>query len=462
MLNYEDYFNDLTKINAHLNFYINKPKVLKKYTNILSDDYLNKCHNLNKKYSNTKDLELKRTINFEKKNLSYKLYLYNLISSNENQILIFEDENNKLFPVKYKKEREADFHKYLKTLIMRLNEALEKEITIPVIIIKKIIIELKKLKKYKYVYDYLKNVYLPKARKTIGLCNLKKGKKIYKLLLKNLIDKTPEYVHKLGLSLVSKIKPLKNNEQNTYKSREALFKDCLEVSLYVYNNIIDKNFYYKPSKPFNIQKVKKEMEYIFPMAYYSPIEDTIYINLRFYNECTKQSLYPLLIHECFHQYHYLFMKYHKLKKYQIYGYNNLTFLEGFAHYMEIYCDKNCDNKNDPNNYDGIENHSDNYYSILRKIRLVADTGINYYGWSYKKTFNFMKKYLQNKTNDIINEIDRYICNPGQALCYVIGKLEIIKMRDKYLKENKTKTIKDFHERLLINGTCSLSTIKKLL
>ena len=76
--------------------------------------------------------------------------------------------------------------------------------------------------------------------------------------------------------------------------------------------------------------------------------------------------------------------------------------------------------------------------------------------------NFMKKYLSKKTKDIINEIDRYIFDPGQALCYVIGKLEIIKMRDKYLKENKTKTIKDFHEKLLINGTCSLSTIKKLL
>ena len=102
------------------------------------------------------------------------------------------------------------------------------------------------------------------------------------------------------------------------------------------------------------------------------------------------------------------------------------------------------------------------FSILRKIRLVADTGINYYNWNYKKTFNFMKKYFPNNTTDIINEIERYICDPGQALCYVIGKLEIIKMRDKYLRENKTKTIKDFHERLLINGTCSLSTIKKLL
>lgn len=462
MLNYEDYFNDLMKINAQFNFYINKPKVLKNYTDNLTDDYLNKHRKLNKKYSNTKDIELKRAIRFNKKFISSKLYLYQLISSNENQIIMFEDENKILFPPKYAKEREADFHKHLKTVIMRLNEALEKKIIYPMIIIKKVILQLKKLKKYKYLYDYLKDVYLPKARKTIGLCNLKNGKKIYRLLLNYSFDKKPEYVHKLGMSLVSKLRPLNENNEETYKSREALFKDCLEIALYVYNTIIDKNFYYKPAKPFKIQKVREDMENNFPMAYYSPIEDSVFINLRFYNECTKQSLYPLLIHECFHQYHYQFMKHYKLKKYQIHGYNNISFIEGFAHYMEIYCDENCDHKNDPNNYNGIENHSDNYYSILRKIRLVADTGINYYGWTYKKTFNFMKKYLPNKTKDIINEIERYICDPGQALCYVIGKLDIIKMRDKYLKKNKTKTIKDFHERLLINGTCSLSTIKKLL
>jgi uncharacterized protein (DUF885 family) len=448
MLNYEDYFNDLTKINAQLNFYINKPKVLKHYTNVLSDNYLNKQKDLIKKYSNTKDLELKHTINFNKKISSLKLYLYQLISSYENSIILFEHENKNMFPVKYRKERQNDFYEYLKTLIIRLNEALEKKISVPFIIIKKILLQLKNFKKYKFLYDYLKKVYLPKARKNIGLCNLKNGKNIYKLLLKKLIDKTPENVHKLGLSLISNMKPYKNDNKKTYKSREALFKDCLEVSLYVYDNIIDKYFYYKPLKPFKIQKVPEELEYNYPMAYYSSIEDSIFINLRYYNECTKKSLYPLLIHECFHQYHYQFMIYHKLKAYQIYGYNNLTFIEGFAHYMETYCDDKC--------------NDNNYYSMLRKIRLVADTGINYYGWTYKKTFNFMKKYLLNKTKDIINEIDRYICDPGQALCYVIGKLEIIKMRDKYLKKNKTKTIKDFHEKLLINGPCSLSIIKKLL
>jgi len=125
-------------------------------------------------------------------------------------------------------------------------------------------------------------------------------------------------------------------------------------------------------------------------------------------------------------------------------------IEGFAHYIEIYNDFiDCDD-------------CDNYFSILRKVRLVADTGINYYNWSYKKTYNFMLKYLPNNSNDIINEIDRYICMPSQALCYTIGKLEIIKMRDAFLKKNKDLTIKDFHHRLLINGTCSLSTIKKII
>lgn len=462
MLNYEEYFNDLMKINEQLRFYIYKSKVFKNYTNTLSDEYLKKLSNLNNKYSKTKDLELKRQIKNNKINLKNKLYLYYPLTSYENSIIVFENDNKKLFPKKYEKQREEDFKEYVKTIIMRFNEGLKQGITLPFIIAKKLLLMFKDNKKYKFLYDYLKNIYLPKCRKTIGLCNLKNGKKIYKIMLKEIVDKTPEYVHKLGLSLVSKIKLRKNNNKNNYKSREDLFKDCLEIALYVYDKIIDKNFYYKPDKPFKIQKVLKEYESTFPMAYYSSIEDSVFINLKYYNECNKKILYPLLIHECFHQYHYRFMRYHKLKPYQIYGYNNITMIEGFAHYMEIYCDENCDYKDGPNNYNGIENNNDNYYTILRKVRLVADTGINYYNWSYKKTFNFMKKYLPNKTQDIINEIDRYICDPGQALCYVIGKLDIIKMRDKYLKENKTKTIKDFHEKLLINGTCSLSIIKKLL
>lgn len=447
MLNYEDYFNDILKMNSQMLYVIKKPKVFKHYTNILSDDYLHKLNNLIIKYANTKDLELKREINLLKQSLALKSYLYLPITSYESEIIIFNNDNNTLYPKKYKDQRQKDFHIYVKTIIERLKEGLTKKISIPYIIVKKIIIELKELQDYNYLYKYLKNDYLSKAIKKIGLCNLPNGKKLYKLLVKENVDKTPEYVHKLGLSLVSKIKKPNNSSDEYYKTKEEFFKDCLKISLTIYDHFIDKYFYYKPDKPFIIKKVPSKLENSFPLAYYTHLEDAVFINLRYFKECTKQSLYPLLLHECFHQYHYSFMRYHKLKDYQIYGYENIAMVEGFAHYIEIY------NKNE---------EEDNYYSILRKIRLVADTGINYYNWSYKKTYNFMKQYLPNNTEDIINEIDRYICLPSQALCYTIGKLEIIKLRDAYLRKHKNKTIKDFHHNLLINGTCSLSTIKKII
>jgi uncharacterized protein (DUF885 family) len=109
--------------------------------------------------------------------------------------------------------------------------------------------------------------------------------------------------------------------------------------------------------------------------------------------------------------------------------------------METYCDSYDENNN---------------MSLLRKIRLVVDTGINYYGWTYKKAFDFMKHYMPNKTTDIKNEIDRYICLPAQAVSYMIGKLHIIKLRDEYLK--KGGNIKDFHHLLLIEGLASFKTI----
>jgi uncharacterized protein (DUF885 family) len=152
------------------------------------------------------------------------------------------------------------------------------------------------------------------------------------------------------------------------------------------------------------------------------------------------------MHECLHQYHHRLLKHYKCEKYKLYGYENDALVEGFAHYMEIYCDDYDENTND--------------YSILRKLRLVVDTGINYYGWSYEKAFNYMIKYLPNRRSEIINEINRYICEPSQALCYLIGKIEIIRMRDNFLKEKKG-TIKDFHHKLLINGMMSFISLHKI-
>ena len=453
MLNYRTYYKDLISLSEQAKVLNPSTDLIYHFTNTLSDDYFKQLKELTYKYKNNIDpnddynFELKNQIIFLKKFLALKIYLYLPITSHYNDISVFEYYNSNVYkPTNYKKQREEDFHIYIKTLIMRLNEGLKLNISIPYIICIKILEQIKDLKKYKYLYDYIKFTYLPKCTKKIGLYSQPNGNKIYNIMIYNNIHlkKSPETIHKLGLSLLPKPNP--NYVFEPFQSKELVFKECQKIVLYVYNNLIDDFFHYKPDIPFTLKKVPENLEDSLSLAYYDPVEDCVFINLKFYKEIDKNSLYQLITHECFHQYHYRFMNHYNLPIYKKYGYDNISLIEGFAHYMEDYLDKK---------------YNDTYYKTLRIIRLVVDTGINYYKWSYKKAFSFMLKYFPNRTTDIISEIDRYICNPSQSFCYVIGKLEIIKMRDKFLKSNKG-TIKDFHHQLLINGTCSFQTIKKKL
>jgi uncharacterized protein (DUF885 family) len=443
-LNFENYYKELIKI---IN---NTPKDTKTKKYYISDDisnlYLKKTYNLYLKYKNTDDIELKNYLDYIKNYFKYKIYLYQIICSYYNIIIIdYNDYKNE----KSKRKRKNlinDYNRIIKTIITRLKQAVKLKITISYMTC---IQFMEQIENYnKELYDYVKNDYIKKCRKTIGLCYLPNGKKIYKILLKNYLGglkKTPKEIHNLGISLLKNFKPSK---KTFFTSPEKLFKECNKKALYIYNNIIDKYFHYKPDKPFILKPLQKELEETSSMAHYTADDDIIYINLSKYKECSKQSLYSLIMHECFHQYHYRLLKHYKCEKYKLYGYENDALVEGFAHYMEIYC------------YNDDDNDDNNDYSILRKLRLVVDTGINYYGWSYEKAFNYMIKYLPNGRSEIINEIERYICEPSQALCYLMGKIEIIRMRDEFLKEKKG-TIKDFHHKLLINGMMSFISLHKI-
>ena len=57
------------------------------------------------------------------------------------------------------------------------------------------------------------------------------------------------------------------------------------------------------------------------------------------------------------------------------------------------------------------------YDMWRAVRLVVDTGIHYFGWSRQEAIDYFKDNAAKTEADIINEIDRYIGWPGQALAH---------------------------------------------
>jgi uncharacterized protein (DUF885 family) len=68
-----------------------------------------------------------------------------------------------------------------------------------------------------------------------------------------------------------------------------------------------------------------------------------------------------------------------------------------------------------------------------------------------------------KKLDIVNEIDRYISWPGQALAYKIGQLKILELRamaQSHLGE--AFDLRRFHDRLLSQGAIPLSLLEETI
>jgi prolyl oligopeptidase len=101
------------------------------------------------------------------------------------------------------------------------------------------------------------------------------------------------------------------------------------------------------------------------------------------------------------------------------------------------------------------------YEMWRAVRLVVDTGIHYKGWTRQQAIDFFKDNAAKTELDIINEVDRYIGNPGQALAYKIGQLKMQSLRG-----NAERTLGDkfdvraFHDELLGGGALPLDLLEQ--
>jgi len=93
---------------------------------------------------------------------------------------------------------------------------------------------------------------------------------------------------------------------------------------------------------------------------------------------------------------------------------------------------------------------------MRAARLVVDTGLHALGWSRQQAIDWMAAKVPMPEIEIIQETDRYIMAPGQALAYMFGRLEIERCR-----QNATERLGDrfdlraFHDMVLATGPIAL-------
>jgi len=98
--------------------------------------------------------------------------------------------------------------------------------------------------------------------------------------------------------------------------------------------------------------------------------------------------------------------------------------------------------------------------MWRAVRLVVDTGIHYFGWDRQKAIDYFLDNAAKTETDIVNEIDRYIGWPGQALAYKMGQMKMLELR----REAETALgeafdIRAFHDHLLGAGAIPLDVLE---
>ncbi|MGQ0849830.1 MAG: DUF885 domain-containing protein, partial [Actinomycetota bacterium] len=100
---------------------------------------------------------------------------------------------------------------------------------------------------------------------------------------------------------------------------------------------------------------------------------------------------------------------------------------------------------------------------MRACRLAVDTGLHALGWSRDQAIDFMFSNSPMTRVQVEGEIDRYIGSPGQALGYMMGRLEIDRIRaEAEAAHGPDFDIAGFHDTVLSSGSVPLSTLERVV
>ncbi|ANY09382.1 DUF885 domain-containing protein [Pseudonocardia sp. HH130630-07] len=99
------------------------------------------------------------------------------------------------------------------------------------------------------------------------------------------------------------------------------------------------------------------------------------------------------------------------------------------------------------------------FDAWRAARLVVDTGLHAFGWSRQRAIDYMVDHTALDRHAIVPEVDRYISMPGQALAYMTGRLEIVRLREHARDAlGAGFDLRGFHDTVLGSGSVPLSQL----
>jgi uncharacterized protein (DUF885 family) len=338
---------------------------------------------------------------------------------------------------------------------------------------------------YRELNEYFNETYLPDSRDTIGLSELPNGKEWYELRARQFTttQMSPDEIHRIGLDEVARIRGemqkiidsldfggsfqdflvfLRTDPQFYFDNPEDLYQAYLATSKRIDPELVNL-FGTLPRMPYGVKPIPDSIAPDTTTAYYSrPAADgsragTYWVNLYKPEVRPKYEIEVLSVHEAMPGHHLQLALQQELGDMpnfrRFMGFT--AFVEGWGLYSES-LGPDLGLYKDPYSQFGALT-----YEMWRAVRLVVDTGMHYKGWTRQQAIDFFKDNAAKTELDIVNEIDRYIGWPGQALAYKIGQLKIKQIRGRAETTlGDDFDVRAFHDELLGAGALPLDLLEQ--
>ena len=296
-------------------------------------------------------------------------------------------------------------------------------------------------------------------------------------------DATPDEIHQTGLREVARIRGemeqikaevgfegdlqaffthLRTDPRFFYGSAAELLDGYRELIRTV-DPELPKLFGTLPRTPYDVQAIPAHIAPDTTTAYYrEPSADftrpgTFFVNTYKPQSRPKWEMAALSLHEAVPGHHLQIARSIELvgvPAFRKYG-GYTAFIEGWALYSEQLGDE-------------LGVYDDPYarfgqltYEMWRAVRLVVDTGMHDKQWTRDEAIDYFLANAPKTRLDVVNEIDRYIAWPGQALAYKTGELKINELRDYAEAElGDDFDVRAFHDFVLGAGAVPLDVLEE--
>jgi uncharacterized protein (DUF885 family) len=328
--------------------------------------------------------------------------------------------------------------------------------------------------------DFLSKEYLPAARTEIAVAALPMGGDCYRASVRvySTLTVSAREIHELGLQRIDGLmaemktiaersfgtsdvqgvlKTLRTDRRYMFKNRDELIQRST-AALARAKAAAPRSVGLLPKADVIIQPYPTFREKNAPNEYNPPAEDgsrpaTFFISAYQAEKKSKAGAESTTFHETIPGHHLQVAI--ALERKEIHPIGRYLFNSGYVEGWALYAERLADEMNlYSSDLDRLGMLS---LQAFRAARLVVDPGMHALGWTRQQAIDYMLAHTAEEPAGVAAEIDRYIIWPGQATSYMMGMIEIRRLRDEaQQKLGPTFDIKAFHDRVLEDGAVPLT------